>query len=282
MAWDYYDVSDGGWANGNFRSGVKPVDADDVIIPRSTSQGINGTDQSGIKLGELWIDEGYRFNIGSAASPFLIDAACVTHNGDGTLYLTSEDNGSTEYTERVVVNSPNEQLAAYLDGDAIDEIFLVRGAVTLASTLGAAAKTGRIIIGSARGIGDARVTIDCQTSATSNIIQVSGRTWSNNAHYSIRVLGGEFRHNTGTVFYLWCAGGLTYWNVDASDGTQCVLAYLLPGGVLDAASEAENEVKFGDILMWPGSRFIYDPKRTTITNGITKIAGGGKIVKATR
>jgi hypothetical protein len=179
MATKQYISNRGDWENNSFSGGAAPEDGDSVFIMRGLP-GIRGTDQSGIKLAWLETEIGYNGNVGTNGDPLIIDSTVVWHRGGGTLFLKSDDGGSTEYTDLVVIDSPGAGTAAKLDGEKIDRIVCLDGKTVLPATLGTVALPSLIEVGNVPGVRSGRkrakplVDIGCALVATTGKLVCRG------------------------------------------------------------------------------------------------------------
>ena len=273
MAIDYYQGNDGEWENANFQSGSVPVDADELVIPDTITTSINGTDQSGIKLLLFKTDRRYVGNMGLLGDPLIIDATKLTHLGTGFLFLKSDDAASAQFTEWVLIDSDN---GANLDGEHITRVTVLKGEVTLASSLGSVTLPAVVeVTFRDNSASDAIVTVNCALLASTGTLKVDGGQVTTNAAVPIvNQSGGVWTHsNTGATAVTTYNGfgGKAFYN---SSGT-LVTANIYSGCVFDLTTNSQEKT-LTTVNVFPNGTFIYDPEVTTITT-LNRI-GNAKIV----
>jgi len=119
---------DDDWENlDNWDGHALPVDADDVIVPRTArSSLIRHVDRrcdsggAGLDLNTFLVQRGYKGDIGSEGAPFCasVNSAtttkpAITHRGDGTLHFADI---ALHVVWTMLVNSPNHRNAVRLTG----------------------------------------------------------------------------------------------------------------------------------------------------------------------
>lgn len=124
----------GSWADvNNWSLGVVPVVNDDVAFGTwSQADVIDGFAQGAVGLASLWTQPEYGGNIGSAANALVLDGTTkLRHEGSGLLSIKYDGSGGI-----IIIDSPNRDLAAIIDGNAPTCIINVkRGVVELAAGL---------------------------------------------------------------------------------------------------------------------------------------------------
>ncbi len=276
MAIDYYQGVNGGWENANFVSGAKPVDTDEIVIPSTITVSIDGTDESGVKLTLLKTDRGYVGNIGLQGDPLIIDATKMSHLGSGFLYLKSDDAASTEFTDWVQIDSDN---GANLDGEEMTRVTVLKGTVTLASTLGSVTLPAVVeITFRDNPASDAVVTINCALLASTGTLKVdAGIVTTNNTTPIVNQSGGVWTHSdTGAdatqVTTYNGFGGKAFWN----SSKLLVTTNVYSGCTFDSTTNS-LEKQFTVVNVFPNGTFIYDPEVTTI--GTLNIIGNGRVIQ---
>lgn len=273
MAIDYYQGGNGLWLAANFESASIPVDADELVVPDTISVSINGTDQSGIKLALIKTARGYVGNIGLLGDPLIIDAAKFTHLGSGFLFLKSDDAASTEFTDWVLIDSEN---GANLDGEEITRVTVLKGVVTLASTLGSVTLPAVVeVTFRDNPASDAIVIVNCALLASTGTLKVdAGDVTTNAAVPIVNQSGGLWRHsNTGAsaVTTYNGFGGKGFYD---STGT-LVTTNVYSGCTFDLTTNS-LEKTLTTVNVFPDGTFIYDPEVTTI--GTLNRIGNARII----
>lgn len=264
MAYDYYQGNDGEWENANFESGFIPIGNDDVAVPKTVDVNINGTDQTGVLLGTLRFSPEFAGNIGASGDPLKIDCQLVRHEGSGTLYYESSQDVA-EVTQWCVINSPNMDLAAVIDGSQVNHITVASGAVTLPASLGSVNEPERIdIVGPAGGTRFAKVTINCDIVVATGVLVVSGgqsvlQTVGLNLA-SLYQSGGLLWVDNPIIAHAFLTGGILYFNTASTLGNAHVY-----GGTLDLCNN-RREKTVTNLFLYRGGTLIWDPELHTITN----------------
>ncbi len=282
-------VAPGTWSTTtNWSLGTVPVDGEEVKFPPENSQSVLGSNQTNVKLGLLHIHEGSLVNIASLGSRLQIDADLVYHQGTGSLYLKSsydESGEPAEYTDHVVIDSPNMNNAAYLDGERIERITCLRGKTELAPTLGSVSVPAVLEVGTEDGRSShGTIVVINENDSDSTAIMVttahiqSGTVKSTGRIGTVYQSGGLYYQGTEQCDTLYLKGGLCVYNAGTTLGT-ITTAYVYPGAVLDLGQN--NIAKtITTIYRYRGSTVIMDPRLVTI--GTDNDFGGRYIGPATR
>ena len=125
--------TEGSWGDvNNWLLGIIPIDTHKVVFGSySQADVVAGLNQTGIDLASLWIQPEYGGNIGSLSNPLVIDSLHTTHEGSGLLSIKFDGAGGS-----TMIDSPNRQLAAILDGTAGNcWVNVKRGVVDVAAGL---------------------------------------------------------------------------------------------------------------------------------------------------
>lgn len=277
MAFNEYQLTDGGWIAANFSLGHIPDTTDQSIIPASTPVAINGVDAKGTYPAHLEFARGYLHNIGtSIANPLIIGGQKIVHNGSGTLFIKSDDNATTDFIDWLIVDSDNRTLAAHVDGETVTRTSIRKGAVTLASTLGTVTLPTQVDVSFRNNpSSDANVTIDCAMHATLGLLNVmAGLCTANNTMFHVDVTGGIYVHsnaNSTTATRLQIGGtGIVRWN---TTGT-LPLANVMNGGTLDLLNNQLGKT-VTEVNLFPGGTLIYNPDLFT---GTVNDLGGREVI----
>lgn len=263
MATKYYIGVDGDWSVGANWGGAIPADTDIAIIPNTNLTAItSGLTQSGIRPALIQIDQGHNQVIGGPGDPLLIDAVELRHNGHGSLYYQSEDDGTTEFTGLFVVDSSNRTLAAQIGGDKVDRIVVLAGAVDLLGSLGTVALPSLVEVGSKNPRSTpAILTNACGVLAGTGVMRVlSGQVISTAAIPILDMFNGYLTHANGTIITTITAHGgrIDY----GSTGT--IVTINLYGGIVDLRVNALAKT-ITTLNLHPGGELIRDKNLTTIT-----------------
>lgn len=284
MATHYWIGSDGNFATpANWDPAGPPGAADDAILKGTHHGNITGSDQSGTQLDLLRTDPENTSKIGADGSPLIIDAKQVRHEGHGSLWLKSDDGGTTNFTELVIVKSPNMERAATFDGESVVDITVLMGKVYLAATLGTVAITNLVTIGHASSrSNDARLVIPQKSGAPTTAIvtqahQYAGTVESEGVVTTVRINGGRWFQTVEEIGTLYMTGGICYYGSESTLGP-ITIAYIY-GGILDLTYETALRKTVTTCYLFPGGTIRYDPALVTFTNPI--IDYGGKLEAVT-
>jgi hypothetical protein len=276
MAINYYQGTTGTWLDADWSDNI-PIDADQCYFVQKAHINVAGTDQSGIKVALFRTNEDWTGSLGSSGDPIIIDATLVEHFGTGTLYYKSDDAGSTEYTDWVFINSPNQELAAHLDGEKIDRITVIQGKVTVAGTLGTVAAPTLIEVGwNENPASDANVTVNSLDASTGVLRMAGGRVTTGTAIPRCDIAGGRLVHNN--------VGAITELNL-FGEGARCeynsestLPVVNLVEGILDLTKGSVAKT-VTTINLFAKGELIYDPSLMVSDPTINQLGKAGKITK---
>lgn len=264
--------------NTNWSPANVPIDADILTCNRQNTQSIAGANHAGIRPASLKTERGWPSNIGSISDPLIIDFVEVVHRGLGTIYLKSDDNTSGEYTDHVIIDSPNDILAARLDGMKVDKITCLNGLTQLAPTLGTVAVPSRLIVGSrVNPMANPKVLISAKSGDTTNAMvseamQFSGLITSAGVITKLIMIGGRWLQTGEEIATLYQYGGYIGYGAEQTLGT-IVEAHIF-GGTFDTTYLARG-ITITDLHHYAGATIMRDPDLLTIT---TEHDHGGTIV----
>lgn len=273
MAQDF--LLDADWNTpANWKSGVVPADADDVVVPSSLGVAVfhaTGLVQTGIYLNSLFIHPGYKHDIGRAGTELVIGAKLLTHQGQGALYCDASLATASKIDEvRMMCQRPD----VYCEFDSragdlgtYDAFKFLRGTAVLNSTLvfGASATVEVGHMGNPDG--DANVTIATNSDTLPTYTQAAGRCKSGVTITTANISGGVFEQEDNPIVTLNITGGTVIYN----HGVLTTVHVL--GGILDLTDIYQFEtgadaLTITDLFNWTGGT-VYGQ----FTQGATPIEG---------
>lgn len=219
------NAGDKDWNNsGNWNNGVPATitDADTVIwLANATFDcELNIAQTADIKLSRIIFEDGCTKNLGlNAGSPFTRSVSEIIHQGSGTLYFKDGDS----LTNRILIDAPNDTLAANIDGNTVTSLDIMRGKVNVAATMGIIT---RLVMGFRNdAINDVDLTVSSGAGNISEFIQHGGVSNISGAVTNALVLGGICNYLEGALITLRLAGGR--FNFESNDALQ--LAHVVAG-----------------------------------------------------
>ena len=219
------NAGDKDWDNpNNWNNGVptNAIDADTVIwLANATFDcELNVAQTADIKLNKIIFEDGCTQNLGlNTGSPFTRSVGEIIHQGSGTLYFKNGD----FLTDRILIDAPNDVLAASIDGNTVTSLDIMRGKVTVAATMGS---IGRLIMGFRNdAINDVDLTINSGAGTVAELIQHGGVSSISGAVTNAMILGGVCNYLDGILTTLRLAGGR--FNFESND--TLVLAHVIAG-----------------------------------------------------
>jgi len=256
---------------GNWTLGAAPVDTNEAKFRAANTQSVLGSTETDVKLDLLRTDRHYPGMVASLASPLRIDAARVHHAGSGSMYFKSDydDGGNpTEFTDEVIVDSPNMNMAAHLDGDRIEKISVLSGHVELAATLGTVSVPALVEITNTTGLGaeGARLTIHAKSGATTAVMVTdltvqAGTVFSTGRISVVHMHSGRMFQDEEQIDTLHLYGGTCVYSSGTDLGT-ATLVNVYGGAVLDLGMTPVAKT-ITTINRFPGSIVIADPNLVT-------------------
>jgi hypothetical protein len=134
-----------------------------------------GLNQTAVDLDLLFVHRSYPHNIGASGTPLTISADKVVHEGGGTLHYKDGDGT----TDKVIVKSENQELAAELDGDTITRLIVAKGKVLCKATLGVVARLDVTYMNHI----DSDAIVDFETGSGGTAVTI---IWMNGGNVTIR------------------------------------------------------------------------------------------------
>jgi len=209
MATQIWQGSTGVWdTGGNWSGAAKPGANDTAIFPASNTQAVTSghTDENGVDVDLLWIQEGYDAAIGGSGSELYISADKVVHEGGGALWLKAGDT----VTDEVIINATSASAGmtnATLNGTGTTDytaITVLRGNVTIGGTL---SNVTTLTIGKRTNpVGDAIVT-QSSGSTVVTVWQYGGSYTTDSAITTCNLINGVINQDTATTTTLNQFGG---------------------------------------------------------------------------
>ena len=243
--------TEGSWGDvNNWLLGIIPIDTHDVQFGSwSQADVVDGFNQTGVDLASLWIQPAYGGDIGSAANALLIDAVKVRHEGSGLLHFKNDGSSPT-----IVIDSPNRDQAAIIDGTGVTSLMAKRGVINVAASAGDVT----LIVSYTYSPGeDAIVTLPASANKLAALYMTGGIVTSfRDIQASLTstepmVAGGQlFTEGTAASASIVVAGG--YW-VNNSTGTFAATTIL--GGTVDATQKLGTRVM--TMVQIHGGDFLY-------------------------
>jgi len=209
MATQIWAASDGVWDTGaNWSGASKPGANDTVIFPANSTQAVTSghTDENGVDVDLLWIQEGYNAAIGGSGSELYMSADKIIHEGGGALWFKAGDT----VTDEVIINAQSSSSGmtnATLNGTGTTDytaITILRGKVALGATL---STLTTLTIGSRTNAAtDASVTMAAGSTATT-VWQYGGTFANDSAITTLNLINGIINQDTATITTVNMFGG---------------------------------------------------------------------------
>lgn len=273
------------WESANFVASGLPVDGDGVLVPRTCTVNLTqsldrsadvGGVGNGLNLALLQLLPYELINVGASGSPLKCTADEIIHNGLGELWFESRRTGSTDVTDKIIVNSGNTRLALDLRGNVtVTRLEIIGGAVRHVDVVVTAAFIGQKI-GSARtsllsyGVGPTSIYMNggtVRTMGTATIVMNGGElTVGGPAQF------GSTTGNAPNVSTLYMFGGYCRWmsTPAPTSPTGDPIIYLI-GGTLEVPPGIDGNPTIspviGTIYVWPGATLILPQTNATIITG---------------
>lgn len=232
-------AGDGNWDSvGNWDTGAKPVNSDDVIIGTGSISITAGLNQSGVTLTSLTITSGYSGSIGTVGTPLQISSTTVTVGGRGALY-----NLNGTYTD-VYANIVGQVQLSIAGGTTTNLYAGMGGVVTISSSA---------VVTNAR-IGAAIVTAGYNATAfTLAEISGSGMLTSARAATTMRVDNGATSVVTGSATITTLDVSSLANHKHRSTGT-ITTANIKPQGGIQPDDLNASSATITNLYEWSGSR----------------------------
>jgi hypothetical protein len=178
-----------------------------------------GTDDVGLDLAHLLIEDKCPANIGASGSRLKLTATKVTRFGKGDFYWSNETGTGNENSGRVIITTDNKA-GTYIDqsGAIIVRIEITAGYVTLALPDNGAADGLQELAISGRAPGDAVVTLASSCAEVDYLTMTNGIVTSSASEHNFTVVsGGQITFTTDAGFktgsdVLFIAGGTVIFN----------------------------------------------------------------------
>jgi hypothetical protein len=248
---------------GNWSPATAPVSNDEAMFDASSTVNVDaGLDQSAVDLDALIVAKGCKINIGTSASPLIISADKVLHEGDGTLYY-KDGNGTTDL---VIIKGTLQEGAgaAVLDGSSITRLVVAKGLVTIKGTAGS---IGTLTIAWIDNVAnDAKVVLETRSASQSiTTLRMSGGSLDSDWEIAALYLTeGRVFHDSAAgnaIQNIYQLGGSVQYQSSGTIGLAELVA-----GVLDA-SKSSAATTITDLIVFPGARAIV-PEDYAITTPI--------------
>lgn len=256
---------------GNWSTAGVPTSNDDAIMSDALGANVPGTDQGGVDLDLLKLPKGFKYSLGSEATPLIAAADLITHFGTGGLYFDCSANGTGLKTDIVDICCGAAGVPVQLgseSGDAgdYDLIRIARGNVLLKGGIqfGAAGIVEVSYVSQLSN--DATVVIGNSADTLPTLRMFGGTVTTDNVITNAYVAAGKMTHGTATVTNLYIGAGAEV----RYNHTTLTNVIVYSGGRLILDDEA-NYKTIATTVMYPGAVIQYDEDLTTFTAPIVYV-----------
>ncbi len=276
---------DGNWSTGGNWSGTgKPVDADDVMIPKALGSDVTmSADEGDVDLDLLHVHKFYPGRVGTSGAPIKIAADLIEVFGSSGFYFECDDQGAPNHTtDEVRIATPTPDTPVELGnatgstlGD-FDRVGINRGNLTCKASIKWTA-AAHLEVGFLNNLdSDAHVTLAATGPTLANLRMNGGRVESNVVITRADVCGGILVQDIAaiTTVYVY-RGGVLHLN---GQGTVATTVVVYDGGTLDLLQTADDKI-LTDLTLWPGSIIKWSPNDVGADPGLHTITNGVKIME---
>lgn len=246
-------------AAGSYSPSGTPGNNEGLSLPSTNSQSLttNLAGLTAIDLDLLYVDKAFGGDVGADGTPFEISANLVRFFGGQAFHY--KDGGGT--TDLMIIKAASSNTVITLDGDTITKVIVLRGNVTLKSSMGTVTDLEIGWVNSQQN--DANVTTQGGGAlAVTNLRMSGGQLASNAAVTNAVICGGNITQDIATVTNMDIYSGFFDYRFA---GTIALLN--LRGGKTDF-SQTDLQKTVTNTNRFPGSEFEYNLDTTTFTNAI--------------
>ncbi len=246
-------------ATASYSTAALPVDNDSLSLPSVITQALT-TNLAGLTLIDLdllYVDGQFGGAVGTDGTPFEISADLIKFFGGQAFHYKV---GSVDSDLMIIrANAPGTIIT--LDGDTITKVIVLRGNVTLKSSMGTVTDLHIGWVDNRQN--DANVTLQGDgTLAVTNLKMGGGQLSSNAAVTNTVICGGNMTQDIATATNVDIYDGFFNYN---HGGTVALLNMF--GGKTDF-SQTDSQKTITNSNRFPNSEFLFNEDTTTFTNPV--------------